>query len=160
MKVKTKQVLNITNYLSNLYKFIFILSNASVSLASNMKEEDISLKRSADNEKEEIPSDIGKGLKLAYENTMIAKMPEDIRNRYDTQDTFFSNYTQLTKEIEQRALNQGKAEGIAQGVVQGQRLEKFNLAKKLLDMNMSESDIAKATDLSLEEVQNLKIQDK
>ena len=53
--------------------------------------------------------------------------------------------------VEQTKMENAKAEGISQS--------KIEIAKNLLNMNMSISDVAKATDLSKEEIQKLQEKD-
>ena len=67
------------------------------------------------------------------------------------------------KRGEERGKAEGKAEGIAIGEKRGKKLGKalgmtekaVKIAKNLLKMQMPQSDIAKATGLSLEEVKRL-----
>ena len=42
------------------------------------------------------------------------------------------------------------------GIEQGKKEEKMEIAKNLLNTNLSDEDIAKATDLSIEEIMQLK----
>ena len=46
--------------------------------------------------------------------------------------------------------------GIEQGIEQGRKEEKMEIAKNLLNTNLSDEDIAKATGLSIEEIMQLK----
>ena len=51
---------------------------------------------------------------------------------------------------------QGLAEGKAEGLAEGKAEEKTATAKRLLSMGLSVEDIAKATSLSIEQVEKIK----
>ena len=52
------------------------------------------------------------------------------------------------------------AEGEAKGRVEGKAEEKLATAKRLLSMGLSVQDVAKGTSLSVEQVENLKAEQK
>ena len=54
-----------------------------------------------------------------------------------------------------RGLKEGIAEGITQGITQGSQQKAIETAKNLLTMSLSVENIAKATGLSIEEIQAL-----
>ena len=68
-------------------------------------------------------------------------------------------YSATQKAIEQ-GLEQGREQGLKQGLQQGReegkKEEKILIAKRLLQLGISVSDIAKTTDLTEEEVVKLK----
>ena len=61
------------------------------------------------------------------------------------------------EEDQEMILNSERLEGIEEGIESGKKEEKLEIAKKMLAMGMSIENIAKVTDLSIEEIQNLKI---
>lgn len=58
------------------------------------------------------------------------------------------------------ARREGRAEGEAKGRVEGIAEEKLATAKRLLNMGLSVQDVAKGTSLSVEQVENLKAEQK
>ena len=61
--------------------------------------------------------------------------------------------------LEARLLDErreAKAEGKAEGLAEGKAKEKIATAKRLLSMGLSVEDIAKATSLSVEQVEAIK----
>ena len=54
------------------------------------------------------------------------------------------------------ATNKGIEQGKKEGIEQGRKEEKMEIAKNLLNTNLSDEDIAKATGLSIEEIMQLK----
>ena len=61
------------------------------------------------------------------------------------------------EEDQEMILNSERLEGIEEGIESGKKEEKLEIAKKMLAMGTSIENIAKVTDLSIEEIQNLKI---
>ena len=61
------------------------------------------------------------------------------------------------EEDQEMILNSERLEGIEEGIESGKKEEKLEIAKKMLAMGTSIENIAKVTDLSTEEIQNLKI---
>ena len=62
-------------------------------------------------------------------------------------------YEMRMKDLRDEAHAEGKAEGLAEG---GKAEEKTATAKRLLSMGLSVEDIAKATSLSVEQVEKIK----
>ena len=60
-----------------------------------------------------------------------------------------------TQQGIEQGIQQGIQQGIKQGVEQGVNQEKLNIAKKLISMNMRIEDISKATELSIEQINNI-----
>ena len=58
-------------------------------------------------------------------------------------------------DAEQRGYKEGVEEGISQGIFQGSQQAKIETAKNLLSMSLSIENIAKATGLSIKEIQTL-----
>ena len=54
------------------------------------------------------------------------------------------------------AENKGYEQGVIEGIEQGTEQRNMEIAKKLLNMNMSIEDISKATNLSIEEIEKLR----
>ena len=61
-------------------------------------------------------------------------------------------YEMRMKDLRDKAHAEGKAEGLAEGKAE----EKTATAKRLLSMGLSVEDIAKATSLSVEQVEKIK----
>ena len=57
--------------------------------------------------------------------------------------------------VRNKLINTARVEGIEEGIEKGKSEEKINIAKKLLNLNISKEDIMKSTGLSLEEINHL-----
>ena len=78
-------------------------------------------------------------------------------HKYVADDKMEDELNKWDLEIaESKGYEQGVIEGIEQGIEQGVEQNKNEIAKKLLNMNMSIEDISKATNLSIEEIEKLK----
>ena len=78
-------------------------------------------------------------------------------HKYVADDKMQDELNKWDLEIaESKGYEQGVIEGIEQGIEQGVEQNKNEIAKKLLNMNMSIEDISKATNLSIEEIEKLK----
>ena len=73
-----------------------------------------------------------------YEDSL--KAYRDVKNSIDT------------------ALEKGREEGMAEGMAKGMEKEKQSTARRLLSMGLSEEQVSTATELPLEEIQNLREQ--
>ena len=63
----------------------------------------------------------------------------------------------MTYEMRMKDLrDEAHAEGLAEGLAEGKAEEKTATAKRLLSMGLSVEDIAKATSLSIEQVEAIK----
>ena len=62
-------------------------------------------------------------------------------------------YEMRMKDLRDEAHAEGLAEGKAQGLAEGKAEEKTATAKRLLSIGLSVEDIAKATSLSVEQVE-------
>ena len=83
-------------------------------------------------------------MKKEYEDSL--KAYRDIKNSIDTA---------LEKGREEgmaKGLEKGREEGLAKGMEK----EKISTARRLLSMGLSEEQVSTATELSLEEIQNLR----
>ncbi|WP_417136721.1 hypothetical protein [Phascolarctobacterium succinatutens] len=65
-------------------------------------------------------------------------------------------YEMRMKDLRDEAHAEGLAKGKAQGLAEGKAKEKTATAKCLLSMGLSVEDIAKATSLSVEQVEAIK----
>ena len=78
-------------------------------------------------------------------------------HKYVADDKMQDELNKWDLEIaENKGYEQGVIEGIEQGIEQGVEQNKNEIAKKLLNMNMSIEDISKANNLSIEEIEKLK----
>ena len=91
-------------------------------------------------------ADIAKGDELLVElNEWIHKYVADDKTQEE-----------LNKWDLEIAENKGYEQGVEQGIEQGIEQKAMEIAKNLLNMNMSIEDISKATNLSIEEIESLK----
>ena len=67
-------------------------------------------------------------------------------------------YEMRMKDLRDEAHAEGLAEGKAQGLAEGKAEEKTATAKRLLSMGLSVEDIAKATSLSVEQVEAVEVE--
>jgi predicted transposase/invertase (TIGR01784 family) len=67
-------------------------------------------------------------------------------------------YEMRMKDLRDEAHAEGLAEGKAQGLAEGKAEEKTATAKRLLSMGLSVEDIAKATSLSVEQVEAIEVE--
>ena len=67
-------------------------------------------------------------------------------------------YEMRMKDLRDEAHTEGLAEGKAQGLAEGKAKEKNATAKRLLSMGLSVEDIAKATSLSVEQVEAIEVE--
>ena len=67
-------------------------------------------------------------------------------------------YEMRMKDLRDEAYAEGLAEGKAQGLAEGKAEEKTATAKRLLSMGLSVEDIAKATSLSVEQVEAIEVE--
>ncbi|WP_455265335.1 hypothetical protein [Phascolarctobacterium sp.] len=65
-------------------------------------------------------------------------------------------YEMRMKDIREESLAEGEAKGRIEGRVEGIAEEKLATAKRLLSMGLSVQDVAKATLLSIEQVEKIK----
>ncbi len=65
-------------------------------------------------------------------------------------------YEMRMKDLRDEAHAEGLTEGKAEGIAEGKAEEKTATAKRLLSMGLSVEDIAKATSLSVEQVEAIK----
>ena len=67
-------------------------------------------------------------------------------------------YEMRMKDLRDEAHAEGLAEGKAKGLAEGKAKEKNATAKRLLSMGLSVEDIAKATSLSVEQVEAIEVE--
>ena len=67
-------------------------------------------------------------------------------------------YEMRMKDLRDEAYAEGLAKGKAQGLAEGKAEEKTATAKRLLSMGLSVEDIAKATSLSVEQVEAIEVE--
>ena len=109
---------------------------------------------------------------LAFERAQLQKLPSQVRRDYEEQDKEFDRYSDhtddLVKEGEEKALakgreegredgiKKGREEGRKEGLKKGRESEKTSIARKLIFLGLSDSDIAESTGLSVDEVCKLR----
>ena len=77
------------------------------------------------------------------------KSLKDMSDYYNIIDT-------AAEEAEKRGLKKGREEGLEKGLEQGRAEESRSIALRLLEMGLTPEQIAKATTLSIEEINQLK----
>ena len=86
----------------------------------------------------------------------VADTIVEIKNDKKVRDAYMT-YEMRMKDLRDEAHAEGKAEGLAEGkaegLAEGKAEEKTATAKRLLSMGLSVEDIAKATSLSVEQVE-------
>ena len=97
----------------------------------------------------------------------VAETIVEIKNDKKVRDAYMT-YEMRMKDLRDEAHAEGKAEGLAEGkaeglaegkakgLAEGKAKEKTATAKRLLSMGLSVEDIAKATSLSVEQVEAIK----
>lgn len=89
----------------------------------------------------------------------VADTIVEIKNDKKVRDAYMT-YEMRMKDLRDEAHAEGKAEGLAEGkaegLAEGKAKEKTATAKRLLSMGLSVEDIAKATSLSIEQVEAIK----
>lgn len=76
--------------------------------------------------------------------------------RKDFDLAFYCSEEELQKQIEEEMTEKGREEGLKQGLKEGEKNKSIAIAKKMLKENMSIELISNITDLSIEEIENLK----
>ena len=101
----------------------------------------------------EVPSELLDNPEIckALEEVKITAFSEEELRAYDK----FWDTVRTEKSLQHDSYQEGRAEGRAEGVVEGQNKEKLENAKRFLDMGLSPEQVAKGTQLSLEEVLKL-----
>lgn len=101
----------------------------------------------------EVPSELLDNPEIckALEEVKITAFSEEELRAYDK----FWDTVRTEKSLQHDSYQEGRAEGRAEGVVEGQNKEKLENAKRFLDMGLSPEQVAKGTQLPLEEVLKL-----
>ena len=92
---------------------------------------------------------------LAQGSKIRGKIMEKFKKKLSAEE--FAEILFDPEEDQEMILNSERLEGIEEGIESGKKEEKLEIAKKMLAMGTSIENIAKVTDLSTEEIQNLKI---
>ena len=106
---------------------------------------------------EELRESLGDDL---MENEARDKVIDEV-NKYSTDEEVIQIYTELSKQEMERntfieaARREGIKQGIEQGILEGSKKEKIEIAKNLLKLNLKKEDISLATNLSINEIENL-----
>ena len=98
--------------------------------------------------------------KKTEERLQVVKNNEDWRIDYMTLEMKFKERERkavatATLAAREEGISLGREEGIQQGMQQGTHARNVEIARNLRNMNMQASDIAKATGLTLEEIEAL-----
>ena len=84
---------------------------------------------------------------------ILEEISSDERERYLAE--LRQKYIMDQKAVADAGYDKGVEQGIKQGREQGEKNKQLEIAKKLKEMNMSLSDIEKATGLTVEEIESL-----
>lgn len=108
------------------------------------------------------------GLREAGENLQYLKMTEKERQAYDRHidsirvqnDVFdtakLEGYLEGKQKGMAEGIKEGMAEGIKEGIKEGAHMQAIEIAKRLLDIGMAPEEVANLSNLTIEEVLNLK----
>ena len=105
---------------------------------------------------------ISKDIKSFYDYVNNHVINSDFTRQIDDEISYLKLDSKVRREfmlLEARLLDErreAKAEGKAEGLAEGKAKEKTATAKRLLSMGLSVVDIAKATSLSIEQVEAIK----
>jgi predicted transposase/invertase (TIGR01784 family) len=83
-------------------------------------------------------------------------LDEKEKGYYDAQQKFWLDQNAFMKEAIEKAQADGKEKGKAEGKAEGELNSKIEIAKSLFQTSLSNDDIAKHTNLTLEKVQQLR----
>ena len=85
----------------------------------------------------------------------VLKMSIDDRNAYTKYIKDVATYKDAINTAEKKGREEGKKEGLAQGIQKGKKEEKLQIAKNMLVLGMSVSQVSSATGLGADEVKKL-----
>ena len=96
-------------------------------------------------------------IKMKEALNMLIDMNKDraLRAEAFSREIFALDQNSQLYEAEQKGIEKGKAEGKAEGIQEGQINEKLAIAKTLYSLGQTKEFIAKATGLSLDELDNI-----
>ena len=103
------------------------------------------------NRKEKVMNEKNKSVEKAKK--ILEEISSDERERYLAE--LRQKYIMDQKAVADAGYDKGVEQGIKQGREQGEKNKQLEIAKKLKEMNMSLSDIEKATGLTVEEIESL-----
>lgn len=88
---------------------------------------------------------------------ILEEISSDERERYlaELRQKYIMDQKAVADAGYDKGIEQGIKEGIKQGIEQGKKNKQLEIAKKLKEMNMSLSDIKKATGLTVEDIESL-----
>ena len=110
---------------------------------------------------QEIPfADKQPAFKKMFSIAEVARMSHDELRKYHISQKSYWDACSVLEGARMEGLAEGRAEGReegrAEGREEGRAEEKVEIARKLLEMNSPVNDIAKATGLSIEEIERLR----
>lgn len=106
---------------------------------------------------EYVPTNFDETIKKALNIVNEANLTLDELEAQHKRKEFISIQKLAIHKAETDALKQGIKQGIEQGIEQGKKEEKITIVKKLLAANVDIDTIILSTDLSKEEIENIKI---
>lgn len=114
--------------------------------------------------KEEIPVTASDALRRAYQLVEIKNMGEEMRKKYEEEKNVLKNLKNYTEVAIQQGIKQGIQQGIERGIEQGREegaeLEKKNMAIRMLQRNVSLTEIMEYTSFSKEKIEAIKDESK
>lgn len=97
-----------------------------------------------------------KDIKKAYDLLQIISKDEKARMLYEAEQAEISDQLTRIKSAEEKGIKKGIAQGITQGITQGINQGKIKMAEKMLRRGDSIDDIVDITELTREEILELK----
>ncbi len=95
-----------------------------------------------------------------FKTSAVGDYSQGILSQYVNELKIETEGKTIMCELSERLFNEGRSEGLLQGRSEGQKAglatEKLATAKRLLAMNFSLQDIAKATELPIAEIEAIK----
>lgn len=108
--------------------------------------------------KNQIPEEAdAPGLKEAAEELRVSLLSIEQRNEYMHHMREMNSLRDMFTSNRERALFEGRQEGLKEGLKEGKEIEKREIARNLLSLGLSLSDISKVTGLHPNEISELKL---
>ena len=82
-------------------------------------------------------------------------LAEEERYNYELREKGRADYDSAMSWSLKQGRQEGRQEGLQQGILQGMQNTKYEMARKMLELNMRLEDIIKVTGLTPDDIQNL-----
>ena len=95
---------------------------------------------------------VTKEVLLAFERAQLKKLPREIRQAYEAQDTEFSRYSEHTESL----VKEGEEKGREEGRSEGEHSKTLEVVRNMVKFGLPEDQIAKITGLPIVELRKLR----